>query len=58
MGVTPMKGDEKLKKELITILLKVYMSGRCASQLIAGSDSEILFLLGTASHPSTRLPGC
>lgn len=35
-----MKGDEKLKKELITILLKVYMSGRCASQLIAGSNSE------------------
>ena len=32
-----MKVDEKLKKELITILLKVYMSGRCASWLIAGS---------------------
>jgi hypothetical protein len=28
MRATPTKVDEKLKKELITILLKVYMSGR------------------------------
>jgi len=52
-----MKVDEELQKELITILLKVYMSGRCASQLTTGSDSEILFLLGTVSYPSIRRPG-
>lgn len=36
MKATPAKVDEKLKKELITILLKVYMSGRCVSPLIVG----------------------
>jgi len=52
-----MKVDEKLKKELITILLKVYMSGRCASRLIVGAGFEFRFLLGTVSHPSTERPG-
>jgi hypothetical protein len=52
-----MKVDEKLKRELITILLKVYMSGRCASRLIVGSDSELLPPLGIVSHLSTKRPG-
>lgn len=34
MRATPTKVDEKLKKELIAILLKVYMSGRCGSLLL------------------------
>ena len=34
MRATPTKVDEELKKELITILLKVYMSGRYVSRLI------------------------
>ena len=34
MRATPTRVDEELKKELITILLKVYMSGRYASLLI------------------------
>ena len=34
MRATPTRVDEELKKELITILLKVYMSGRYVSRLI------------------------
>jgi len=34
MRATPTRVDEELKKELITILLKVYMSGRYVSLLI------------------------
>ena len=34
MRTTPTKADEKLKKELIAILLKVYMSGRYGSLLL------------------------
>lgn len=52
------KVDEKLKKELITILLKVYMSGGCVFPLVVGSDSEFLFLIGAVNYPSTKHPGC
>lgn len=58
MNATPTKVDEKLKKELITILLKVYMSGGCVSPFVVGSDSEFLFFFGTVIHPSTERPGC
>ena len=50
---TPTKVDENLKKELITILLKVYMSGRYVSQSTMGAP---MLIFETASHPSTRLP--
>lgn len=58
MRAAPTKVDEKLKKKLITILLKVYMSGRCVSQTIIESrDPESLFFLEIASHPSIKRPG-
>ena len=34
MRATPTRVDEELKRELITILLKVYMSGRYVPRLI------------------------
>ena len=37
MRATPTEVDKELKKELITILLKVYMNGRCVSRLIVES---------------------
>ena len=58
MSVAPPKVDEKLKKELITILLKVYMSGGCVSPFVIGSGSEFLFLTGTVNYLSTKYPGC
>ena len=42
MRTTPANVDEKLKKKLITILLKVYMSGRFVSRFIV--ESAILRL--------------
>jgi hypothetical protein len=50
MKATPVKVDEKLKKELITILLKVYMSGRCVSLLVV--ESATLSFSSRNSEPS------
>jgi len=46
MRATPTGVDEKLKKKLITILLKVYMSGRCVSRIIVENA-----ILSSSSFP-------
>jgi len=48
MRAAPTRVDEELKKELITILLKVYMSGRYVSRLLV----ESAILSSRNSEPS------